>query len=480
MRHILQTQNKVKWLPLLVLPFLFVACYFLWWFFTPGDYLPLLIINLMPAFEISVEIGSLLALFLLHLAFFFVLRRFKANLLFSIACLLWIFYAVAQIFTTLGFLTPSLERFITNRFEFFILPIICALVICITHLMFTSVLPKWFIQTSSAVMVASAVLFLILNDSAFGLATTIYEVALGLIVLFIIVRLVLKLRKVEPHHIIFLVGAAALLYGAVYEILLGNEGLSSHGRFLAQNYALLFALLTSLALTLVTVREILESNAEKQRLIAHEIIAENQLEFQREQFGRLMKNVEATKYMRHDMRHHLAVINEYAQAGDMPGISGYLEGLEFGLTSARRKVYCDNYAVNAIASHYLTIAENEDITITVKLNVPANTGLVKDSDLCVILGNLLENATEACRNLRKEDRFIKLFSYVEENSLTITMENSFDGTFLERDGIFYSTKREGEGIGLSSIYTVAENNGGDARFETKDNVFYSSVYVLFE
>jgi nitrogen-specific signal transduction histidine kinase len=64
----------------------------------------------------------------------------------------------------------------------------------------------------------------------------------------------------------------------------------------------------------------------------------------------------------------------------------------------------------------------------------------------------------------------------------VVMDSSFDGDrpIMERDGIFHSAKRDGPGIGLSSVRAVAEKYGGVLKCETRDNVFLNSAYVVME
>ena len=100
-----------------------------------------------------------------------------------------------------------------------------------------------------------------------------------------------------------------------------------------------------------------------------------------------------------------------------------------------------------------------------------------NNDLSIVFGNLLENAIEACLKIDKDKRFIKISSDVNYDMLVITMDNSYDGNFLSVDGRFCSTKREGFGIGLSSVQSVARKYYGDAKFEDKDGYFQSSVYL---
>jgi len=77
-------------------------------------------------------------------------------------------------------------------------------------------------------------------------------------------------------------------------------------------------------------------------------------------------------------------------------------------------------------------------------------------------------------------RFIRLGSRLEHGTLTITLDNSFDGALRQKDGVILSSKREGEGTGLSSVAAVAKKYGGAARFEAKDGIFQTSVYIRLE
>ena len=94
-----------------------------------------------------------------------------------------------------------------------------------------------------------------------------------------------------------------------------------------------------------------------------------------------------------------------------------------------------------------------------------------------IFGNLLENALEACARMTEGRRFLRLISSVHLDTLTVTMDNSFDG-HADFDGErFRSSKRDDFGVGLGSIRAVARKRGGDARFEPDGRVFRSSVYL---
>ena len=113
----------------------------------------------------------------------------------------------------------------------------------------------------------------------------------------------------------------------------------------------------------------------------------------------------------------------------------------------------------------------------IRLVVPAKTEQLTDAELCVIFGNLLENALEACGRMTEGRRFLRLSSDVHLGTLTITMDNSFDGQVKQENGRYRSSKRDDFGVGLRSILAVARRHGGDARFAPDGQVFRSSVYL---
>lgn len=205
--------------------------------------------------------------------------------------------------------------------------------------------------------------------------------------------------------------------------------------------------------------------------------AEQMLSLQVAQYESLKQNMEQTKAQRHDLRHQLAVIRSYSMEGDTARLTGYLDTLIAEIPDQYGVFYCENIAVNAIVSHYAALAEKNGIKLSVKLTVPEYSERISDTSLCVIFGNLLENAIEACERMIGGDRFIRLYSRVQYKSLTITVDNSFDGTVHKQGGRWLSRKRSDYGTGTASVTAVAEKYGGGAVFEAEGQVFQASVYV---
>ena len=200
-----------------------------------------------------------------------------------------------------------------------------------------------------------------------------------------------------------------------------------------------------------------------------------QLEFQSEHYKRLQAHIADTKRARHDLRHHLSVFQSYINAGEIEKLAAYVNKYAASLPDDTEIAFCENYAVNSILRYYISMAKNEGIQVDTHLELPENTG-ASDSDLCIIFGNCVENAIEACRNV-DEGKYIRINSQITGKMLAITIDNSFDGVLKKEDVALLSRKHEGDGVGTSSVRAVARNYGGEVLFETKDDLFQTSVML---
>lgn len=257
---------------------------------------------------------------------------------------------------------------------------------------------------------------------------------------------------------------------------------SGGGEELGKEWPFLFAR-ASLLLCVVVVYWVLVNSLEG---IQKQAALQKQLNFEayllevqiaeQKRYSRLMvEHTQQLRQQRHDLRHQLIAIRSLA--GDQnPQLRAYIDSLVEAIPTAPQ-AYCENQAVNALVSHYDSQAQAQGVEVEIELTVPEHTGGITDGELCVIFGNLLENALEACGRMTEGRRFLHLQSTVHLELLTITLDNSFDGQLSAEHGRYRSRKRDAFGIGLSSVQSVAKAHQGDARFEAEGTVFHSAVYV---
>ena len=221
--------------------------------------------------------------------------------------------------------------------------------------------------------------------------------------------------------------------------------------------------------------ESLRSVAEKQRLEYEMAGIKKQLSLQRLQYQKMAEDEEKLKKERHDFHHHLAVL--YSLTREEEKLSSYIEQLIAKIPTNKNLLICENYVLNAVAAYYYELAEEAKIDIKVSLLVPKTLESDTETDLCVILGNLMENAVEACKRATSRKPFIRINSSLQGDILTITVDNSYSGIIKKSDEAYLSSKHEGKGIGISSVMAAATKHGGNVRFEESEGVFKASVYL---
>lgn len=202
---------------------------------------------------------------------------------------------------------------------------------------------------------------------------------------------------------------------------------------------------------------------------------------QRREYDRLQQTIDTTRKLRHDMRQQLTVLNSMAQAKDSQGITTYIDNYLHHSGLQKLTTICENYAANALIQYYLAQAGACGITTDCKVSLPPRLPM-DESDFSAILGNLLENALEACKMQREGPRFLKVQAeMVGASMLALSVTNSFSGLLEKKGEAFISSKRPGhqEGIGISSIKSLAAQYNGITSFEYQDHIFTAKVLLNF-
>ncbi len=204
----------------------------------------------------------------------------------------------------------------------------------------------------------------------------------------------------------------------------------------------------------------------------------HQLTMQTMQYENLQEKITDARRAKHDVRHHITLMQEYLASGELNALREYLSSYGDSLPDDSLVRFCENAAANAVLLYFAQQAKDNDIDYIVKADVPSDI-FVSDTDLSVLFGNLIENALDACREETMDDRKIVICARLTGNSLCITVDNSFTGTLRRTaDGALVSTKHSGLGLGTQSVKSIAEHYAGICRLEAKDGMFYASVMCL--
>ena len=237
----------------------------------------------------------------------------------------------------------------------------------------------------------------------------------------------------------------------------------------------LFLLLSMLIAYSVTL-DAMDTIRQQTKLSEQTARQEMMLAMQQTQYQQLTRHIASTREARHDLRQHLNIIDQYLQNGNQEALKDYISQYRKYLPPDTQHTYCRNYAVNTIVCYYAEEARREQIAFEVDLRIPEKLS-VPEPELCAVIGNLLENALDACRDIRKPKPFIHIRMKEENNQLILAIDNTCVKTPTEQDGRFLSSKHDGFGAGTSSVQNTAERYHGMAQFRCVNEVFYASVLL---
>lgn len=206
-------------------------------------------------------------------------------------------------------------------------------------------------------------------------------------------------------------------------------------------------------------------------------VAEQQMALEQERYLALTAHIAQTDRLRHDWRHHMLAFRALIDQGDLPGLSDYLSQIGETYRLQEMAPICTRPAVDVILRHYLGQAAQQGIDVQHQVNIPVSFGR-SDLDLCIVFGNLIENALEACLRQQEEPRFIAVgAACISENTLALRIKNSFAGTVTQREGSYLSSKRKGFGLGLASVKSIAVERGGRFRTSVAGGVFTVEIFL---
>lgn len=208
-----------------------------------------------------------------------------------------------------------------------------------------------------------------------------------------------------------------------------------------------------------------EYQREKQLIEMNHRLLERNMELMEE-------SVEAGRRIRHDARHHNAVIAEYARRDQKAELLQYLKEYEKEMDAGIPEAICANMAVNNLLSVYTEKAGKEEIKVTLDVELERDLA-IPSIDLVAILANAYENAIYGCMEVKKQsDRrecFIYLMIKKKNNKLVVCCKNTCRMETSLKNG---QPKLETTGgIGVLSITKTAEKYGGEYDFRNDNGVF---------
>ncbi len=201
------------------------------------------------------------------------------------------------------------------------------------------------------------------------------------------------------------------------------------------------------------------------------------LDLEKVEYRALQDKIDETRRIRHDLRHHIHIMNDYLKTKEYDKLQEYLNTFRNSIPDGDNLLFCEHRTINSIILYFATLAKQQAIDFDVRLAITDNHKIA-DNDIAVLLGNLLENAIDACTEQKSPHRRVIIKGSEQANSLVFTIDNTCDNEIKKnRNGDFLTTKADGHGIGLTSVKKIVERYNGIFSAEKKDDMFYVSFML---
>ena len=201
-------------------------------------------------------------------------------------------------------------------------------------------------------------------------------------------------------------------------------------------------------------------------------LSEQQLESQLGNYQRMQTSIAEINFIRHDLNNQLQTAYTLLGSGQAEEARLQLDTLHDQLQGQVGTVYCANLVADAVLLEKAELCRQLGIRLSVQAALPAELPM-EGIHLCSVLGNLLDNAVEGCRECR--DAWIDLEAHLQAGCLTVKCRNCV-GEVLRRRSIG-DQRLPRHGLGLSILRRLAEKYHGEVQARREGQIFTAVVLL---
>ncbi len=182
---------------------------------------------------------------------------------------------------------------------------------------------------------------------------------------------------------------------------------------------------------------------------------------------------------RHDYHNHIQAMQASMALGRYEEVKEYLHQLNDDLTNVDTTIKTGQVMIDAILNGKLALAAKNNIPVNVKARLPEKLS-IRTIDLCVIIGNLLDNAIEENINLPEEDRFLRIYIGVKNTQLYLCFTNAAGKRKVKYAKTFLSTKGTSHGFGVSRVESIVKKYEGFFSADSEEGGFTAEILLPLE
>ena len=237
-------------------------------------------------------------------------------------------------------------------------------------------------------------------------------------------------------------------------------------------------------LAVVLMMSVLVFNISRQYEVEKELakLKSEQAELLERDYTTLNRAYEVNAKLFHDFHNHIGVLRQLLTHEKYGEAVRYLDELQAPVQDLTATVWTGDETADYLINSKAATAEAAGVRFQAQVEFPRHTN-IRSVDLCAILGNLLDNAIEAARQVpEQEGRTVVLTIRRIHQMLVIKVENSFAAAPVRENGQLKTTKT-GDGLhgwGLKSAQTAAEKYDGCVQVGVSGEIFRAVATLSYQ
>ena len=180
----------------------------------------------------------------------------------------------------------------------------------------------------------------------------------------------------------------------------------------------------------------------------------------------------------HDLSNHMLSLKSFLDHSRYEEMNEYFDKVFNAAGGVTDIIDTGNTVIDTIIGVKRELARKSGIEFSVDMQIPAEL-YIDPADCCVILGNALDNAIEACEGM-ESGAYISLTMAYREKELMCKITNSVPPSYLKNKTLKTTkTDTQNHGIGIKNIKRTLEKYKNIYRMEYEDREFVFS-FILYD
>ena len=282
--------------------------------------------------------------------------------------------------------------------------------------------------------------------------------------------------KINAINVLLFVPAFLIICLARITAIYGGEISNEEAAFINGINITKGAVLGILAITLFIVLVILVyQKKEMKRLM---VLKDKCLREQTEQYKMAMNKERELRRFRHDYNAHMTAISGLLANEEYVKLQEYIKSMGY-FREKFNLVNSGNIITDAVFNQYKELCDKDNIEFEISGKLPENFNMA-ETDLCVLLSNLISNAYEAALKCEDDRRIISVEIRNSDDDIFIDVSNSVNGEVVFKNGLPVTDKpdRKNHGFGVENILEVVERNGGYVEWKQLDKGRFTAEIML--